>query len=98
MGIQYILEIVGTFAFAISGTLTVEDRGCGDWFAACFTACLSSIGGGTRRDVLLGSCPLVWVAHINFLYASLVGIIIAFLFYKYLIEFKRTLFLFDTFG
>lgn len=98
MGIQYILEIVGTFAFAISGTLTVKDREYGDWFAACFTAFLSSIGGGTLRDVLLGSYPLVWVTDINFLYAILVGIIITFLFYKYLIEFKRTLFLFDTFG
>lgn len=98
MGIQYILELVGTLAFSISGTLTVKDREYGDWFAACFTAFLCSIGGGTIRDLLLGSYPLVWIGDINFLYAILVGIIITFLFYKYLLELRRTLFLFDTFG
>lgn len=98
MGIQYVLEIIGTFAFAISGALTVKDREYGDWFAACFTAFLSSIGGGTMRDVLLGSYPLVWVKDINLLYAIMAGVGATFLFYKYLIELRRTLFLFDTFG
>lgn len=98
MGIQYFLEIIGTFAFAISGALTVKDREYGDWFAACFTAFLSSIGGGTLRDVLLGSYPLVWVKDINLLYAILAGIGVTFLFYKYLIELRRTLFFFDTWG
>jgi uncharacterized membrane protein YeiH len=98
MGIQYVLEIVGTFAFAISGALTVKDREYGDWFAACFTAFLSSIGGGTLRDVLLGSYPLVWVQDINLLYAIMAGIGCTFLFYRFLIELRRTLFLFDTCG
>lgn len=98
MEIQYWLEISGTFAFAISGALTVKDREYGDWFAACFTAFLSSIGGGTLRDVLLGSYPLVWVQDIKVLYAILAGIFVTFLFYKYLIRLRRTLFLFDTFG
>lgn len=98
MGIQYFLEIIGTFAFAVSGALTVKDREYGDWFAACFTAFLSSIGGGTLRDVLLGSYPLVWVKDINFIYAILMGIFVTFLFYRYLLNLKRTLFLFDTFG
>ncbi len=98
MGIQYFLEIIGTFAFAISGALTIKDREYGDWFAACFTAFLSSIGGGTLRDVLLGSYPLVWIKDINLIYAILAGIFVTFLFYRHLLNLKRTLFLFDTFG
>lgn len=98
MSIQYILEIVGTFAFAISGALSVKDQQHQDWFGASFTAFLCSIGGGTMRDVLLGSYPLVWISDITILYAILAGIITTFIFYKYLIGLRRTLFLFDTCG
>ncbi len=98
MGIQYILEIIGTFAFSVSGALTIKDKEHPDWFAASFTAFLSSIGGGTLRDVLLGSYPLVWISDINIVYAISAGIITTFIFYKKLIGLKKTLFLFDTFG
>lgn len=98
MSIQYILEIIGTCAFAISGALAVKDKESPDWFAASFTAFVSSIGGGTLRDVLLGSYPLVWISDITILYAILVGILLTFIFYRQLIELRRTLFLFDTFG
>ncbi len=98
MNIQYILEIVGTFAFSISGALTIRDKDHPDWFAASFTAFLSAIGGGTLRDVLLGSYPLVWISDINIVYAISAGIIVTFIFYRKLIVLKRTLFLFDTFG
>ena len=50
------------------------------------------------RDVLLGSYPLVWISDITILYAILAGIITTFIFYKYLIGLRRTLFLFDTCG
>lgn len=98
MSIQYILEIIGTCAFAISGALAVKDKENPDWFAASFTAFVSSIGGGTVRDLLLGSYPLVWISDITILYAILVGILLTFIFYKSLIGLRRTLFLFDTFG
>ena len=75
MSIQYILEIVGTFDFSISGALAVKDTEHPDWFAATFTAFISSIGGGTLRDVLLGSYPLVWISDITILYAILAGVL-----------------------
>jgi uncharacterized membrane protein YeiH len=98
MSIQYILEIIGTCAFAISGALAVKDKESPDWFTASFTAFVSSIGGGTLRDMLLGSYPLVWISDITILYTILVGILMTFIFYRQLIELRRTLFLFDTFG
>ncbi|WP_247235418.1 trimeric intracellular cation channel family protein [Telluribacter sp. SYSU D00476] len=98
MNIQYILEIVGTFAFAISGALAVRDKEHQDWFAATFTAFVTSIGGGTVRDVLLGSYPLVWISDITIVYAILLGVLATFIFYKQLLRLRRTLFLFDTFG
>ena len=98
MGIQYILEIVGTFAFAISGALAVRDKEHQDWFADTFTAFVTAIGGGTLRDVLLGSYPLVWISDITMLYAILLGVLATFVFYRQLLRLRRTLFLFDTFG
>lgn len=98
MSIQYILEIVGTFAFAISGALAVKDQKHQDWFGASFTAFISSIGGGTLRDVLLGSYPLVWISDITIIHAIMLGILATFIFYKFLLRLRKTLFLFDTFG
>jgi uncharacterized membrane protein YeiH len=98
MGIQYILEIIGTFAFAISGALAVKDQKHSDWFSASFTAFISSIGGGTLRDMLLGSYPLVWISDIRIIYAIVAGIVATFIFYRFLLRLRKTLFLFDTFG
>ncbi|GLQ08364.1 membrane protein [Devosia yakushimensis] len=32
-----------------------------DWFGVCLLACVTALGGGTARDVLLGHYPLYWV-------------------------------------
>ncbi|PWJ58207.1 putative membrane protein YeiH [Dyadobacter jejuensis] len=98
MKIQYILEIVGTFSFAISGALAVRDQKHQDWFSASFTAFITSIGGGTLRDILLDSYPLVWISDITIIYAVMAGILVTFVFYKYLIGLRKTLFFFDTWG
>ncbi|MGV3490416.1 MAG: trimeric intracellular cation channel family protein [Devosia sp.] len=34
-----------------------------DWFGVCFLACVTALGGGTVRDVVLGHYPLVWVEN-----------------------------------
>ncbi|CAG4991762.1 hypothetical protein DYBT9275_00826 [Dyadobacter sp. CECT 9275] len=98
MSIQYVLEIIGTFSFAISGALAVRDQKHQDWFSATFTAFISSIGGGTLRDILLDSYPLVWVRDIAIIYAIVAGVITTFVFYRYLIRLRKTLFFFDTWG
>ncbi len=95
--LQYILEILGTFFFAISGALAVRDRH-DDLFGASFLGFVTAIGGGSLRDMILGSYPLVWVADINFLYSIFIGVIIAYVFFKYLIQMRKTFLLFDTLG
>lgn len=69
-----------------------------DWFGASFTGFITAIGGGTIRDLMLGSYPLVWVSDINFLYAILAGSLLTLLFFTRLVRFRRTLFMFDTLG
>jgi uncharacterized membrane protein YeiH len=94
---QYPLELIGTFFFAISGALAMQDKDH-DWFAAAFTGFLTAIGGGTIRDIMLGSYPLVWIGDINFLYAVLLGVLTAILFFRVFIKLRRTFMLFDTLG
>ena len=97
MTIQYILELAGTFFFSISGALASKPREQ-DWFGATFIGFITAIGGGSLRDVLLGSYPLVWISDIRFLYAILLGIVVASIFYPFLIKLRRTFLLFDTLG
>lgn len=34
-----------------------------DWFGVCVLACVTALGGGTTRDVVLGRYPLIWVEN-----------------------------------
>ncbi|GMQ25547.1 trimeric intracellular cation channel family protein [Algoriphagus sp. oki45] len=97
MELQYALELIGTFVFAISGALAVREKEH-DLFGAGFTGFITAIGGGTLRDILLDSYPLVWIGDIHFLYAILLGILAAFLFPNLLSRLRKTFFLFDTLG
>lgn len=97
MDLQYALELLGTYVFAISGALAVEDREH-DLFGAGFTGFITAIGGGSLRDVLLGAYPLAWIGNVWFLYAIFAGILTTFLFYKIVSKLKRTMLLFDSMG
>jgi uncharacterized membrane protein YeiH len=97
MNIQYILELVGTYFFAISGVLATEDKHR-NWFGVAFTGFVTAIGGGSLRDMMLGSFPLVWIGDVNFLYGIILGVITAFIFFDKIIRLKRTMLLFDMIG
>lgn len=93
----YPLELLGTFFFAISGALAVQDHH-DDLFGAGFLGFVTAIGGGTLRDMMLGSYPLVWIGNIHFLYAIFAGVLVAYFFFKSLVRLKRTFLFFDTLG
>ena len=97
MDLQYGLELVGTFVFAISGALAIREKDH-DLFGAGFTGFITAIGGGTLRDILLNSYPLVWVGNVQVLYAIFAGILMAFIFPNFLSRLRKTFFLFDTLG
>lgn len=99
MSIQYIFEILGTIVFAISGALAAGEKSEEqDWFGVTFIGFITAIGGGSLRDMLLGSYPLVWINDVNFMYAIFVGILIMRFFYSSLDRYRRELSLFDTMG
>ena len=51
-----VCEWLGTAAFAISGAMVAVDKGM-DLFGVIFLAMITALGGGTLRDVLIGSFP-----------------------------------------
>lgn len=98
MQIQYLFELLGTSFFAISGALVANRKSSQDWFGVTFIGFITAIGGGSLRDVLLGSFPIVWVKDVYFVYAILIGTVLASVFYTTLHKLRKTLFLFDTLG
>jgi len=98
MQVQYILELLGTGFFAISGALVANQKSKPDWFGVTFIGFITSIGGGSIRDMLLGVYPLVWVKDPNFIYAIIIGIGLSSIFFKSLLKLRKTFFLFDSLG
>ncbi len=52
------LDLLGTFAFAITGAAKAANKGF-DWFGAIVLAIATGTGGGLMRDALLGTHPPV---------------------------------------
>ena len=66
-----ILSFVAVAAQAMTAALAAGKRSM-DWAGVCMLGCITALGGGTIRDVLLGHYPLVWVQ--NPFYLALTGI------------------------
>ncbi len=98
MQTQYWLELAGTFFFAISGAIAATEKSRPDWFGVTFIGFITSIGGGSIRDMLLGAYPMSWVADETRVYMIIAGIAFTALFFNLLRKLRRTLFLFDSLG
>lgn len=64
--VLYALTLVALAAQAMTAALAAGKRSM-DWAGVCMLGCITALGGGTIRDVLLGHYPLVWVQHPSFL-------------------------------
>lgn len=95
--VLYILDLVGTLVFAISGAMAASSKKL-DLFGAAFIAFVTAVGGGTVRDLLLGTTPVGWMQNTIYIYLILGGVGITFLFKKWVRKLRKTLFLFDTIG
>ena len=57
----HVLDLIGVAVFAISGALAAGRRGL-DLLGVIVLGCVTAIGGGTIRDVLLARYPIFWLA------------------------------------
>lgn len=74
--LEYALGMVGTVAFAVTAVLAVTPRGI-DLFGACVMGMITSIGGGTIRDVIL-AVPVFWATDLNYIWVALFASFVAF--------------------
>jgi len=97
MDVIYILDIIGTFAFAISGALVASKKDF-DLFGVIIIAFVTAVGGGMLRDVLINAHPINWIGDLNYIWTILAAVVFTFLFKSKIAPLSKTLFLFDTIG
>tara|TARA_R110002050_G_scaffold53118_2_gene120801 strand:- start:28133 stop:28747 length:615 start_codon:yes stop_codon:yes gene_type:complete len=93
----YIIDILGTIAFAISGVLVAFNKRM-DLFGVLMIAFVTAVGGGTLRDLLIGDTPVSWMKDITFTYVIIASAVFAILFRSKINYLRTSLFLFDTIG
>ena len=97
MELIYTLDILGTFAFAISGALVASDKNF-DLFGVLIIAFVTAVGGGMLRDVLINAHPINWIGDLNYVWTILAAVITTILFKSKILPLSKTLFLSDTIG
>ena len=68
--LYYVLELAGTFAFAISGAVAARERGL-DLFGITALAFTVACGGGIIRDLCIGAIPPAGLKNWPYLVVSI---------------------------
>lgn len=92
-----VLDIIGTVAFAVSGTLTAIEKRM-DIFGITIIAISTALGGGTLRDMLIGNTPVTWLNDLQNFYFVIGSVIVTVVFRQWLNQLRVSLMLFDTIG
>lgn len=94
--VQFIIEFLGTFAFAISGIRSASSKNF-DWFGGYVVGLTTAIGGGTIRDVMLGQVPF-WMTNSIYVICTAAALLTFIMLKKLFTRLSKTWFLFDTLG
>ena len=91
------LDIVGTFAFALSGGVrAVENRM--DPFGVIFLSFVAAVSGGITRDVLIGAVPPAALQSGLYVGIAVVAGTICFFAYERILQLARPVAFFDAIG
>ena len=94
--VQQIIEFVGTFTVAISGIRMAAAKHF-DWFGGFVCGFVVAIGGGTIRDVMLGTTPF-WMTSTIYVICSVIALLVYIPFAKSLNRLENVWLIFDTLG
>jgi uncharacterized membrane protein YeiH len=97
MTLSYALDLIGTAAFAASGAWAGVRREM-DLFGVVVLGLVTAIGGGTLRDILLGSVPPFALQDESYLYLSIVVSLVVFVSHRHLQLLQHPLLIFDAIG
>ena len=85
----FLLELIGTVAFAASGSLTAMRRHM-DLLGVIVLGVITSVGGGVMRDVLAGNTPYILVKHV-YACASLAGAVLCAVLWRFVPQYVAML-------
>jgi uncharacterized membrane protein YeiH len=91
------IDILGTFSFAVSGAFAAMEKKL-DLFGILILAFITAIGGGTIRDLLIGSTPVVWLRYPSIGWVIAAGAAGALFFGRRLKQIESLLTAFDALG
>lgn len=92
-----VLDTLGTLAFAISGaTLAIKKKF--DLFGVFVLAFVTSAGGGTIRDLIIGNTPVEWMSNNALIVTIVLGAVSAILLNPYMNKLNYFVYLFDAVG
>ena len=93
----YIIDILGTISFAVSGAFLAMEKKL-DLFGVLVISFVTAIGGGTLRDILIGNLPVSWLQNETATVVIFCSAVVTMFFGKYVKHLSTTLFLFDALG
>lgn len=96
-GFLHLIEIFGTFSFAVSGAFFAMEKRL-DPFGVIILAFVTAIGGGTLRDLMIGNLPVGWLQNETATVTIFIAAVGSMFFEARLRKFTTTLFLFDALG
>lgn len=92
----FIIELIGTFAFAVSGIRVAANKHV-DLFGAYVVGLVTAIGGGTMRDLMLDITPF-WMLTPVYLVITGISLVLVIVMGRHLSRLEGTFFIFDTIG
>ena len=91
-----VLDLLGTFFFAISGCLLAAPRAF-DIVGSLLLGSLTGLGGGVARDLIIGAAPLAFARPV-YLAPPVAAALLVYFFVHHVQRFPRTLLVFDAGG
>lgn len=93
-----VLDLAGTFAFALNGALTAVRAVRLDIVGVVTLAMITALGGGVLRDILLGALPPATFSDWRYLVVAAAGGLVAFVLSRQLERLAMPITVFDALG
>lgn len=91
------LFTLGITVEAITGAMAAGRKKV-DCFGVLIIACVTALGGGSVRDILLNSHPIIWVEHPTYLIIASLAAIITIVFAPSILRVMRIFLILDALG
>lgn len=93
----YLLDLVGVAVFAVTGSLAAGKKQM-DLFGVVVLALATALGGGTLRDLILGTYPVFWISDPTYIFVGTAVALSIFVLAGFLRPPAKALVVADAFG